>query len=244
MPENHFDDRIASIYDSDAADMFRPEVLDPAVEFLAHLAGDHGALELAIGTGRVALPLKHRGVRIAGIDLSPQMVAQLQRKPGAEGMEVAVGDMTSTRVPGSFGLVYVVFNSIGNLLTQDEQTACFENAAAHLDPGGFFVVELGVPSLEHLSPRRRVEAFRVSPTRLGFDEVTDFVGQRAVSHHYRMSGDQVKVFSTPWRWVWPSELDLMARLAGMELHERWSTWTRAPFTEDSTTHVSVWQLRK
>ena len=245
MPENYFDERIASIYDSDAADMFRPEVLDApqSISWRSSLATEtpsNSPSEPAAWRSRSSVGVSGP----LGIDLSPQMVAQLQQKPGAKGIEVVVGDMTSTRVPGSFGLVYVLFNSIGNLLTQAEQTACFHNAASHLEPGGFFVIEQGVPNLERLSPRRRVEAFTVSTTRLGFDEVTDFVSQRAVSHHYRISGDTVNAFSTPWRWVWPSELDLMAQLAGMALHERWSSWTRGPFSEDSTTHVSVWQLPK
>ncbi|MEY2449188.1 MAG: hypothetical protein QOH79_2664 [Acidimicrobiaceae bacterium] len=244
MPKNYFDDRTARFYDRGTSDMFRPEVLDPTVEFLFDLVGTGRALEFAIGTGRVALPLHQRGVPVAGIDLSPQMVAQLRAKPGADDIDVIIGDMTSTRVSGTFRVVYVVFNSIGNLLTQAEQVDCFRNAAAHLEPGGFFVVEKGVPNLEHLSPRRRLEVFTASQDFLGFDEVTDFVGQQAVSHHYGVSNDTAKGWSVPWRWAWPSELDLMAQLAGMTLHERWSTWTRSPFTEDSTSHISVWQLAK
>jgi SAM-dependent methyltransferase len=242
MPKNYFDHEIAAIYDTDAAGMFRPEVLDPTVDFLAELAGADPVLELAIGTGRVALPLQQRGLHVAGIDLSPDMIAVLRAKPGGADIEVLIGDMTSTRIDGEFGLVYVVFNSIGNLLTQAEQVACFRNAAAHLKPNGYFVVELGVPHLEHLSPSRRHEPFVVSPTRLGIDEVTDFVAQQAVSHHYRIDGTKVSTFSTPWRWIWPSELDLMAQLAGMRLEGRWSTWTGEPFTEDSASGVSMWRL--
>jgi SAM-dependent methyltransferase len=239
---NYFDERIASIYDADAADLFAPEVLDPAVSFLADLAGDGRALEFGVGTGRVALPLSQRGVPVSGIDLSPDMVAQLQAKAGASAVDVTIGDMSTTRVEGSFQIVYVVFNTIVNLLTQEEQVECFCNAAAHLEPGGCFVVEVGVPNLRRVSPSNRVEAFTVSPTRLGFDEYVDFVGQVAFSHHYWATADRLDVFSVPWRYAWPSELDLMARVAGMTLRERWSDWGRSAFNEESTKHISVWEL--
>ncbi|MBA3689989.1 MAG: class I SAM-dependent methyltransferase [Actinobacteria bacterium] len=235
-----FDERIAALYDADEADMFEPAVIDPAVNFLADLAGDGDALELGIGTGRIALPLSRRGVHVHGIDLSPPMVARLRAKPGAEEIGVTVGDFATTRVEGTFGLVYLVFNTIMNLTTQDEQVECFRNAAAHLAPGGRFVIEVGVPGLQRLPPGETVRAFTVSPTRLGFDEY-DISAQGLVSHHYWVVEGQLAVFSMPFRYVWPSELDLMARLAGMTLLERWSGWTRQPFTSDSTTHVSVWE---
>ena len=236
--KNYFDERIAARYDEGA--MFTPTVVDPAVRFLADLAGDGAALELGIGTGRIALPLSRRGVRVHGIDLSPAMVAKLRTKPGADKIGVTIGDFATTRVGGTFRLAYLVYNTIMNLTTQDEQVECFRNVAAHLDVGGCFVIEVGVPGLQRLGPGVTVRAFTVSPTRLGFDEY-DVAAQGLVSHHYRVVDGQLEVFSAPFRYVWPSELDLMARLAGMTLRERWSDWDRAPFTSDSTTHVSVWE---
>jgi SAM-dependent methyltransferase len=240
VPEDHFGGRVAERYDESAADMFDPAVVEPAVDFLAGLAGEGAALELGIGTGRIALPLARRGVRVHGIDLSPAMVARLRAKIGAEDIGVTIGDFATTRVDGAFSLAYLVFNTINNLTTQDEQVACFENVAAHLEPGGCFVIEVGVPGLRRLPPGETVRAFTVSPTRLGFDEY-DVVSQGLVSHHYWMVGDKIEVLSMPFRYVWPSELDLMARIAGMTLRERWSGWKREPFTSDSTKHVSVWE---
>jgi SAM-dependent methyltransferase len=240
VPKIYFDEQIAERYDADAADMFEPGVVDPIVRFLADLAGDGGALELGIGTGRIALPLSQRGVRVHGIDLSPAMVARLRAKPGADDIGVTIGDFATTRVDGTFRLAYLVFNTIMNLTTQDEQVECFRNVAAHLEPGGRFVIEVGVPALQRLPPGETVRAFTVSPTRLGFDEY-DIAAQILFSHHYWVVDNQLEVFSAPYRYVWPSELDLMARLAGMTLRERWSGWQREPFTSDSTTHVSVWE---
>ena len=240
MPEIHFDERIAAQYDALSADMFDPAVLDPAVNFLAELAGEGAALELAIGTGRVALPLSRRGVRVHGIDLSPAMVEQLQAKAGARDISVTIGDIATTAVDGTFSLAYLVFNTIMNLTTQDEQVACFRNAAAHLEPGGCFVVEVGIPLLQRLPPGETIQAFTVTPTRLGFDEY-DIAAQGLVSHHYWVRDEKLETWSMPFRYVWPSELDLMARLAGMTLRERWSGWSREPFTSASTTHVSVWE---
>ena len=191
-------------------------------------------------TGRVALPLAERGVPMSGIDLSEAMVARLREKPGGAEIPVAIGDFATTRVPGSFSLVYLVFNTIMNLTTQDEQVACFENVAAHLEPGGCFVIEVGVPGLRRLPPGERFQPFRVTPTRLGFDEY-DVAAQGLISHHYRVADGKLEVVSMPFRYVWPSELDLMARLAGMTLRERWSGWRREPFTSESRTHVSVWE---
>jgi SAM-dependent methyltransferase len=220
--------------------MFRPAVVDPAVDFLADLAGHGAALELGIGTGRIALPLARRGVRVHGIDLSEAMVARLRAKPGAEQIGVTIGDFATTAVDGRFSLAYLVFNTIGNLTTQDEQVACFQNVAAHLEPGGCFVIEVWVPSLQRLPPGETVRAFSVTPTYLGFDEY-DVASQGLISHHYTVVDGRLDLVSMPFRYVWPSELDLMARLAGMTLRERWSDWNREPFTSDSTKHISVWE---
>jgi SAM-dependent methyltransferase len=240
MPEDHFGERVAERYDESSADMFAPAVVDPVVDFLADLAGQGAALELGIGTGRIALPLARRGVRVQGIDLSEAMVARLRAKPGAEQIAVTIGDFATTTVEGSFSVAYLVFNTINNLTTQDGQVACFQNVAAHLEPGGCFVIEVGVPALQRLPPGETVRAFDVTPTHLGFDEY-DVVSQGLISHHYTVVDGKLEVFSMPFRYVWPSELDLMARLAGMRLRERWSGWRREPFTSDSTRHVSVWE---
>ena len=240
MAENHFGDRVAARYDDSVAEMFDPSVVEPAVDFLSELAGAGAALELGIGTGRIALPLTRRGVRVHGIDLSEAMVARLRAKPGGEDLEVTIGDFATTRAKGAFSLAYLLFNTIQNLTSQDEQVACFQNAADHLEPGGYFVIEVGVPSLRRLPPGETFRAFRVTPTRLGFDEF-DVAEQRLVSHHYRLVDGRLELSSFPFRYVWPSELDLMARLAGMTLCERWGDWTREPFTSESTKHVSVWE---
>jgi len=222
-------------------DLFRPSVVDPVVSFLAELAGDGGALEFGIGTGRIALPLSQRGVRVHGIDVSAAMVAQLRPKPGADKIGVTIGDLASAGVNARFRLVYLVYNTIMNLTTQDEQVECFRNAAAHLEPGGCFVIEVGIPALQRLPPGETVRAFHLSPAHLGFDEY-DVAAQVLYSHHYQVrEGGRLEVDSAPYRYVWPSELDLMARLAGMALRERWSGWNREPSTSDSTKHVSVWQ---
>lgn len=240
MPEIYFDERIAAGYDASAADMFVPAVLDPVVDFLADLAGDGAALELGIGTGRVALPLSARGVAVHGIELSPAMAGRLRAKPGAGGIGVTIGDFATARVGRTFRLAYLVYNTITNLTSQDEQVECFRNVAAHLEPGGRFVIEVVVPALQRLPPGETVRAFTVTPTHLGFEEF-DVATQIAWSHHYWIGGQRVEVFSAPYRYVWPSELDLMARLAGMTLRERWDGWTRQPFTSASTAHVSVWE---
>jgi SAM-dependent methyltransferase len=240
MPEDHFGEQVAARYDELSADMFEPAVVDPVVDFLAGLAGHGAALELGIGTGRVALPLARRGIRVHGIDLSEAMVARLRAKPGAEQIEVTVGDFATTRVEGRFSVAYLVFNTIGNLTTQDEQVACFQNVADHLQPGGCFVIEVGVPQLRRLPPGETVRAFSLTPTHLGFDEY-DLASQRLISHHYRIEDGGLDASSLPMRYVWPAELDLMARLAGMTLRERWAGWRRQPFTGDSDSHVSVWE---
>jgi SAM-dependent methyltransferase len=241
MPQKiYFDESAAQRYDETSADMFAPEILDPAVRFLADLAKDGAALELGIGTGRIALPLSQRGVRVHGIDLSPAMIEQLRAKPGAEVVGVTVGDAATTRVDGRFQLVYMVWNTIMNLTTQDEQVECFRNAAAHLEPRGCFVIEVMVPELQRLPPGETARPFLVSPDRLGFDEY-DIAAQGLISYHYWIDGDQARTGHMPFRYVWPSELDLMARIAGLTLRERWSGWKGEPFTSDSTCHVSIWE---
>ena len=242
MTEIRFDDRIAAGYDAAAADMFDPAVLDPTVDFLADLATGGAALEFGLGTGRVALPLSRRGVAVQGIELSPAMVERFRAKPGSDAVGVTIGDFATTTVEGLFQLAYLVYNTITNLTTQDEQVECFRNAAHHLEPGGCFVIEVAVPDLRRLPPGEVVRAFTVSPTYVAFDEFTDLTaGQISYSHHYWFGNGQVQNFSAPYRYVWPSELDLMARIAGMTLRERWSGWTREPFTGESPSHVSVWQ---
>jgi SAM-dependent methyltransferase len=240
MPEDYFGEGVAGRYDESAADMFEPAVVDPVVDFLAALAGQGAALELGIGTGRIALPLAQRGIRVHGIDLSEAMVARLRAKPGAERVNVTIGDFASTTVEGRFTVAYLVFNTIMNLTTQDRQVACFQNVAAHLEPGGCFVIEVGVPALQRLPPGETVRPFDVTPTHLGFDEY-DVASQGLISHHYSVIDGNLDVGSIPFRYVWPSELDLMARLAGMTLRERWGGWKHEPFTSDSARHVSVWE---
>jgi len=220
--------------------MFAREAVEPAVDFLAALAGDGRALELGIGTGRIALPLAGRGVEVHAIDLSQAMVAKLREKPGGEGIPVAIGDFATTRADGAFSLAYLVFNTINNLTTQEEQVACFRNVAAHLEPGGRFVIEVGLPELRRLPPGETMHVFDASEGHWGIDEY-DLVNQGLVSHHFSVVDGAIERVSMPFRYVWPSELDLMAELAGMRLRERWSGWKREPFTDESRKHVSVWE---
>ena len=240
MPDDYFGEAVAARYDESSADMFAPAVADPVVDFLADLAGQGAALELGIGTGRIALPLARRGIRVHGIDLSEAMVARLRAKPGAEQVTVTIGDFATTTVDGRFSVAYLVFNTIMNLTTQDGQVACFQNVAAQLEPGGCFVIEVMVPALQRLPPGETVRAFDLTATHLGFDEY-EVASQGLISHHYTVVDDKLELVSMPFRYVWPSELDLMARLAGMTLRERWSGWNREPFTSDSTSHVSFWE---
>ncbi len=213
--------------------------MGPVVEMLAGLAGDGGALEFGIGTGRIALPLAERGVRVAGIDNSEPMLARLRARPGAEDIEVALGDFASTRVDGEFSLVYLVFNTIFNLVTQDAQVACFQNAAAHLRSGWRFVIETRVPALQNLPVGQTVIPFRADPEGFSFD-VYDVVTQRFSSQHFYIVDGGLEAFPVEFRYAWPSELDLMARLAGLRLQDRWAGWRREPFTSLSQAHVSVY----
>ena len=240
MEESRFDEWIAHRYETLWPELFDPAVLDPAVDFLADLAGSGPALELGIGTGRVALPLSRRGVRVHGIELSPAMVAQLQAQPGASGVGVTVGDFATATVNRTFALVYLVRNTITNLTTQDEQVQCFRNAAEHLTPGGCFVIENYVPELRRLPPGQTSHVFVATADHIGVDDY-DVARQIEVSNHWWVIDGRLRTFSSPHRYVWPSELDLMARLAGLSLLERWSDWHRQPFTSESSNHVSVWQ---
>ncbi len=241
MPHDYFDEAMARRYDRVYADLAAQAVVGPAVDFIASLADGGPVLELGVGTGRLALPLAERGLEVHGIDLSPAMIRHLEAKPGAERVAVVVGDFATTRVDRSFRLVYLVRNTIMNLTTQDEQVQCFANAASHLLPGGCFVIEVIVPALRSLPPGQSTHVFESTPRHLGFDEF-DLVTQTEISHHHWFDGDAVERFSAPFRYVWPSELDLMARLAGLGLRERWADWERRPFTSESTSHISVWEL--
>lgn len=241
MPRDYFGEDVAAGYDDSVGSMFAPDVLGPTVDLLAELAGDGAALEFAIGTGRVALPLAARGVPVSGIELSAAMAERLRAKDDAQRIKVTLGDMATTHVEGSFRVVYLVFNTIGNLTTQDQQVACFANAAAHLEPGGRFVIEVGVPDLRRLPPGED-RVFAHAPGYVGYDRYLDPVAQQAMSHHFVADGSGVHETRTPLRYVWPSELDLMAKLAGMSLRDRWAGWDRSPFTGESPSHVSVWRL--
>ena len=243
MSENYFDERVASTYEAKWPELFEPALVEATVSFLQARAGAGPALELGIGTGRIALPLSRGGLCVHGIELSPAMIAELRTKPGADAIVVTLGDFATTIVDGTFSLAYLVRNTIMNLTTQDEQVACFANVAACLTPGGCFVVEVMVPELQRLPPGETIHAFTVTPAHLGFEEY-DVARQIAISHHYWLADGRLETVSAPFRYVWPSELDLMARLAGMTLRERWSGWTREPFTSDSRSHVSVWEKRR
>ena len=242
MPENRFVGEVAANYDQPGG-MFAPEVLDPAVNCLAELAEGGPVLEFAIGTGRVAAPLAARGLTVAGIELSADMLALLLAKPEAAGIRAVEGDMATTRIDGEFSLVYLVFNTITNLTTQDEQVACFENAARHLRPGGRFLIENGVPALRRLPPGNAAVPFTVTDDYIGIDDFTDRThNQISRSRHFHRRRDGTfREFTAPFRYVWPSELDLMARIAGLTLEHRWSGWDRSPFTGESQSHVSVWR---
>lgn len=236
---DYWDAETARHYDDTSGFMFEPAVLDPAVDFLAGLAGDGAALELAIGTGRVAIPLTDRGVPVVGIELSQPMADRLHEK--RPDLPVVVGDMATSTAPGSFSLVYLVWNSIGNIRTQAEQVQCFRNAARHLEPGGRFVVELGVPGIRRFPPGQAAVPFHVGRHHAGFDTY-DLVTQQGTSHHYRRHPNGTVTYGVHnFRYIWPAECDLMAQLAGLELESRTADWTGAAFTSDSESHVSVWR---
>jgi trans-aconitate methyltransferase len=239
VDEGYFGERVAAVYDEQSASVFNPAVVQPAVDMLAELAGDGAALEFAIGTGRIALPLAERGVKVAGIDNSEAMLARLRERPGADTVDARLGDMASIRIPGEFSLVYLVFNTIFNLTTQDGQVACFENAAAHLRSGGRFVIEARVPELQRLPLGQTVLPWRADPAGISFYEY-DVVTQRLSGRHYYLSDGRIEPRPIEMRYAWPAELDLMARLARMRLEHRWGGWQREPFTHLSPSHVSVY----
>ncbi|MGV9316417.1 class I SAM-dependent DNA methyltransferase [Streptomyces sp. NPDC003691] len=242
--DGFFGESVAAGYDEGSADMFRPEAVDPVAGLLAGLAGDGPALEFGIGTGRVALPLAARGVEVHGVELSRAMLRRLREKPGGDALAVTVGDFATDRVPGGegrFTVAYLVYNTINNLTTQEAQVECFRNAAAHLRPGGTFVVEVGVPDLRLLPPGQTAVPFHIGARRWSFDTL-DPVDQSMASHHFVQQEDgSVRYRAIPFRYVWPAELDLMARLAGMVVRDRWEDWSRTPFTGESRRHVSVWE---
>jgi SAM-dependent methyltransferase len=232
----------AGRYDTPGAGMFAPEVLGPTVARLAGLAGHGRALEFAIGTGRVAVPLAEAGVDVTGIELSGAMLDQLRTKVDDATIPVILGDMATATAPGPYTLVYLVFNTIANLLTQAEQVACFRNAARHLTPGGRFVIELWVPDLRRLPPGSAAMVFTSEPGYIGLDTY-DVLNQHVVSHHFRFDETrQARLYRTPHRYIWPAELDLMAQLAGFALESRHADWTGAEFTAESRSHVSVYRL--
>jgi SAM-dependent methyltransferase len=238
--DGYFGERIAESYDESSGEMFERDVVQPAVDLLADLAGSGRALELGIGTGRIALPLAQRGVPVHGIDMSRAMVARLRAKPGSHPIGVTIGDFATTRVDGTFSVAYLVFNTIMNLTTQETQVACFRNVAAHLEPGGCFVIEVAIPDLRILPPGQTAVPFHVSPTKWAFDAY-DVATQAMSSNYIEVVDGRGEYTSIPFRYVWPAELDLMAQLAGLRLRDRWDGWKRAPFTNESRQHVSIWE---
>ncbi len=238
--EGHFGEQVAATYDESQNPMFDPAVIEPTVALLTELAGDGRALELGIGTGRIALPLAARGVEVHGIELSKATADRLRAKPGGHDVDVTIGDFATAKVEGTFRLAYLVFNTIMNLTTQAAQVACFRNVAAHLEPGGRFLIETMIPDLRRLPAGERFVVFDGRETHWGIDEY-DVANQGLISHHFEIRGGEVEMSSGPFRYVWPSELDLMAELAGMRLRDRWSGWAREPFTSDSRQHISVWE---
>ncbi len=237
--DGYFDERVAARYDDDPA-ISDPAVVVPVVDVIAELAGNGRALELGIGTGRIALPLARRGVPVHGIEISKAMIARLRAKPDGADIGVTIGDFATATVDGAFAVAYLIFNTIMNLRTQEAQVACFQNVANHLGPGGTFVIEVGVPGLQRLPPGETIRMYHAGDTRWSFDEY-DVATQGLVSHHLKVIEGKLDRNSIPFRYVWPSELDLMARLAGMRLRHRWSGWKREPFTSESRSHVSVWE---
>ena len=238
--DGFFDESVAATYDTDLANKFDADVVNPTVDFLADLAGDGRGLELGSGTGRITLPLAKRGVPVAGIELSVAMTDRLRAKPGGEEIDVTIGDFATAKADGTFRVAYLVFGTISNLTTQAAQVACFKNVADHLEPGGYFVIEVGIPKLQHLPFGEKARPFQVDEDYLGFDEY-NLAEQGLISHHFRLVDGTWERFSSRHRYVWPAELDLMAEIAGMKPHERWSGWKREAFTSDSLSLVAVWQ---
>jgi SAM-dependent methyltransferase len=232
---------VAEVFDETYAALATPEVVEPIVDVLVDLAAGGAALEFAVGTGRIALALSARGVGVQGIELSEPMAEQLRKKPGGDRVRVTIGDMTTTRVRGAFRLVYLVANTIMNVTTQDDQVAVFVNAAAHLAPGGCFVVEVIVPQLREVPAGATGRVFTLQPDHVGVETFDDLVGQVAWSHHWVEADGHLVHHSAPYRYVWPSELDLMARLGGLRLRERWAGWDRSPFTSESKSQVAVYE---
>jgi len=238
--DGYFDEQFAARYDEISSEMFKPVILDPTIDFLANLADGGAALEFASGTGRVAIPLSERGLAVSGIDISKAMTSQLRSKAGGSDVEVTIGDFSNQRVDGEFALVFLVFNTIMNLTSQDDQIACFENAAAHLVSGGHFVIEVSVPKLQNVPAGETFRTYRVEDSRMDFDEYS-VADQGLISHHFMNVDGAWEKLSIPFRYVWPSELDLMARLAGLESVDRWGGWSRQPFTDSSEKLVAVWK---
>lgn len=236
---DYFDEKVASTYDDDV-DAFSPEAVNPVVNFLAELADGRSALEFGIGTGRIALPLAMKGIEVHGIDLSKAMLAKLTEKSGGDNIVLTQGDFAIASCKRTFSLVYLVFNTIMNLTTQDEQVRCFQNAASHLDPGGCFVIEVMVPALQSIPHGQTNHVFDLCDEHWGIDTY-DFISQSLVSHHMRFRNQKVELSSIPFRYVWPSELDLMAKIANLKLKARWGSWKKEPFTNTSGYHVSVWE---
>jgi SAM-dependent methyltransferase len=240
MPETHFDEWTAARYETLWPELFEPALVESTVRFLAALAGSGPALEFGVGTGRIAVPLSRRGVPVHGIELSPAMVARLHADPDGAAIDVTLGDFATATAAGPYALVYLLRNTITNLTTQDEQVRAFANAAAQLRPGGCFVVENYVPELQRLPPGETTHVFTATPDHLAYERY-DVASQTATSHHYWTVDGRLATFSSPHRYVWPAELDLMARLAGLAPRERWADWDRTPFTSDSRHHISVWK---
>jgi SAM-dependent methyltransferase len=238
--DGYFDEEVAAGYDAATSGMHGQSVIDAIIDVLADLAGDGRALEFGVGTGRIALPLARRGVEVYGIDISKAMVARMRDKPDGKAIGVTIGDFADARAPGEFSLTYLVFNTINNLTTQDEQVACFVNAANHLQPGGFFVIEVGVPALRLLPPGQRAVPFDVGDAAWAYD-LYDCATQSMSSNYVDDVDGHARLRSIPFRYVWPSELDLMARIAGLALIERYEDWDRRPFSHESTRHVSIWR---
>jgi SAM-dependent methyltransferase len=238
--DGYFDEEVAAGYDAATSGMHDQSVIDAIIDVLAELAGDGRALEFGVGTGRIALPLARRGVEVHGIDMSKAMVARMRDKPGGTAIGVTIGDFADARAPGEFSLTYLVFNTINNLTTQDGQVGCFVNAANHLKPGGFFVIEVGVPALRLLPPGQRAVPFDVGDVSWAYD-LYDCATQSMSSNYVDDVDGRARLRSIPFRYVWPSELDLMARIAGLALVERYEDWDRTPFSHESTRHVSIWR---